>query len=52
MLKGFSNRRFERVFGYFCRAAKVPEGSGGEKPSGYQIETTPPLRRNGTKKEW
>jgi hypothetical protein len=32
--KGFLNRRFKRAFGYFCRGAKVPEESGGEKPPG------------------
>lgn len=26
--------RFERVFAYFCRVAKVGEESGGEKPPG------------------
>ena len=32
--KGFLNRRFKRVFGYFCRAAKVTAGSGGAEPPG------------------
>ena len=27
--KGFLNRRFKRVFAYFCRGAKVGAGSGG-----------------------
>ena len=27
--KGFLNRRFKRVFAYFCRGAKVGPGSGG-----------------------
>ena len=33
-VKGVLNRRFKRVFGYFCRVAKVPEESGGEKLPG------------------
>ena len=43
--KGVQNRRFWRVFGYFCRAAKVPEESGGEEPPGQRKETTPPMPR-------
>ena len=39
--KGFLNRRFKRVFAYFCRAAKVGQGSGGGQPTGYQRETIP-----------
>ena len=47
--EGFLNRRFKRVFGYFCRGAKVPEGSGGEKPPGYHIDTAPPRPAGGGK---
>ena len=37
--KGFLNRRFKRVFGYFCRAAKVTAGSGAAEAPGQRIET-------------
>ena len=40
--KGFLNRRFKRVFGYFCRGAKVTAGSGAAEAPGYRIETTTP----------
>ena len=32
--KGFLNRRFKRVFAYFCLAAKVGAESGGAQPPG------------------
>ena len=34
------NRRFKRVFAYFCRAAKVGAESGAAQVPGLQIETT------------
>ena len=40
--KGVQNRRFWHVFGYFCRGAKVPGGSGGEKSPGCRAEPSPP----------
>ena len=45
-VKGFLDRRSKRVFGYFCRAAKVPEESGGEKPPG-QFEKNLPFAPEG-----
>jgi hypothetical protein len=44
--KGFLNRRFKRVFAYFCRGAKVGEESGGEKPPG-RFEKNPPFAAGG-----
>ena len=38
--KGFLNRRFKRVFGYFCCGAKVTAGSGAAEAPGYRIETS------------
>lgn len=43
MLRGFSNRRFERVFGYFCRAAKVTGGVRGREAPGLKGRKDSPL---------
>ena len=37
--KGFLNRRFKRVFAYFCRVAKVGAESGAAQAPGYRYET-------------
>ena len=42
-VKGVLNRRFKRVFGFFCRPTKEPEESGGEKPPG-QVKNQLPCR--------
>ncbi len=36
--KGFLNRRFKRVFAYFCRGAKVGAESGAAQVPGLRIE--------------
>ena len=47
--KGVQNHWFWRVFGYFCRGAKVTAGSGAAQAPGYQYETTPPAARSAAK---
>ena len=36
--EGFLNRRFKRVFAFFCRAAKEGAGSGAAEAAGRQKE--------------
>ena len=44
--EGFLNRRFKRVFAYFCRGAKVGAESGGAQPPG-QFEKNLPFAAEG-----
>ncbi len=38
--KGFLNRRFKRVFGYFCRGAKVTAGRPGPRRPRAKVQIT------------
>ena len=38
--KGFLNRRFKRVFGYFCRVAKVTAGRPGPRRPRAKVQIT------------
>ena len=48
--KGFLNRRFKRVFAYFCRGAKVGAESGAAQVPG-RFEKKFPPRPKGAEKE-
>ena len=49
-VKGFLNRRFKRVFAYFCRAAKVGAESGAAQVPGRFEKNVPFAARRAAKK--